>query len=106
MCVKGKDTTMKRLLFIIPLLTLVSCDKPQVFYNVYYTFDRDKFVYNVTIPEYFYQNVKKRDYIVSVNNVYYVQVDQLYCTETCGRLAYNEFYVNGGKQRLVIYTHE
>lgn len=96
-----------RYLGVIPLLLLSSCsNKEQVYYNVTTSFDRDNFVYNVYVDDYFYPNVKKRDYKVSIDDVYYVEVDQYYCTETCSRLAANEFHIKNNSYKLVFYTHK
>ena len=93
-----------RYLGVIPLLLLNSCsNKEQVYYNVFTNYDRDNFVYHVEIPEYFYPNVKSRNYKVSIDNVYYVEVDQYYCTETCSTLALNEFHIKGNSYKLVFY---
>lgn len=96
-----------RYLGVIPLLLLSSCsNKEQVYYNVSTIFDRDNFVYNVYVDDFFYPNLKKRDYKVSIDNVYYVEVNQYYCTETCSTLALNEFHIKGNSYKLVFYTHK
>ena len=93
-----------RYLGVIPLLLLSSCgNKEQVYYNVSTSFDRDNFVYNVYVDDFFYPNIKKRDYKVSIDNVYYVEVEQYYCTETCSTLALNEFHIKGNSYKLVFY---
>lgn len=93
-----------RYLGVIPLLLLSSCgNKEQVYYNVSTNYDRDNFVYNVYVDDFFYPNIKKRDYKVSIDNVYYVEVEQYYCTETCSTLALNEFHIKGNSYKLVFY---
>ena len=93
-----------RYLGVIPLLLLNSCsNKEQVYYNVTTSFDRDNFVYNVYVDDFFYPNLKKRDYKVSIDDVYYVAVEQYYCTETCSTLALNEFHIKGNSYKLVFY---
>ena len=96
-----------RYLGVIPLSLLSSCsNKEQVYYNVTTSFDRDNFVYNVYVDDFFYPNLKKRDYKVSIDNVYYVEVNQYYCTETCSTLALNEFHIKNSSYKLVFYTHK
>lgn len=96
-----------RYLGVIPLLLLTSCsNKEQIYYNVTTSFDRDNFVYNVYVDDYFYPNVKKRDYKISIDKVYYVEVNQYYCTETCSALASNEFHIKNNSYKLVFYMHK
>lgn len=85
-----------RFLSIISLL-LVSCGiKEYHYYNVRYVWKQEE--------QMFFVYVEDKEYKLKVDEVHYIMIKDYPCTDTCERLAYNEFYVKGKSYKLFVYT--
>lgn len=85
-----------RYLGLIPLLLVSGCGETLRYDNVSWDYNVDKLVFNV--------HLSTKDYVVKLENVYYVLVDNYPNTnDGSGHLAYNSFYIRNNSYKLVFY---